>query len=164
MINTQYLPAEWLDEVVPAPVDKPDELLSIVDGRFYLIARDHEGEPDEDWKTEIQDGTFVEFCEFRDHGHWTISVRGADDGSYIISGGEGIPAEANCFVADGDTDTFAESLEDMIAGIAHFDPNHADTFSVHAYHWSDGKPWYFAVVDECAVFSPPGTFGSEAIH
>ena len=167
MTKTQYLPAEWLDENVPPPVDHPDELLRVIDGKFFIVATD---DPDDDeaetwWKTEVVNGEFVEFCQFRDHGHWTITVRLAEEGSLVIEGDTGIPAEANCFYADGDIDTFAESLEDMFGYMRESDPSLAGTFSVHAYHWSKHGAWYFGVDDDgCGYFAEPGTFGSEAVH
>jgi hypothetical protein len=172
MTKTQYLPAEWLDETVPTPVDQPDDLIRVIDGKCFLIASDEDDEDGEDvWKMEVQDGTFVEFCEFRDYGHWDITVERDGDDNLTWRGDAGIPAEANCFYADGDTDTFADSLEAMFEGMLHYDadlllhnPYRSGTFNVHAYHWSEAKPWYFAIVDDCAHFSPPGTFGSEAVH
>lgn len=167
MTKTQYLPAEWLDETVPPPVDQPDDLIRVIEGKCYLIVKDEDDEDGEVvWTLEVQDGTVVDFCEFRDYGHWDITVLPlrTQDGELRWHGGEDVPAEANCFYADGDVDTFADSLEEMFGYMRQSDPDLSGTFSVHAYHWSDPKPWYFSIVDDCAHFSPPGTFGSEAVH
>lgn len=162
-VKTKYLPAAWLDEVCPEPVDHPDDLLRVIDGRTFLVACDED--EDDAWKTEVVNGEFVTFCAFRDHGHWTLSVERDADGRLVWSGGEGIPAEANCFHADGDTNTLADSLDQMFANMQLSDPDLSGEFSVHAYHWSDGEDWYFAIDDDgCGHFAEPGTFGEEAVH
>ena len=160
MTETKYLPAEWLDEVVPSPVAHPDDLISIVDGVPYLVGKFHD-------RMTVTHGEFVEFCEFRDHGHWAITIEEARDadGNAVWRGGETIDAEANCFhFDDGYAEAFGGTLDEMVAAMVEDDPDICGTFSVHAYHWSSGKPWYFAIVDDSAHFSPPGTFGSEAVH
>lgn len=167
MTKTQYLPAEWLDETVPPPVDHPDDLIRVIDGKFYLMVTDdpEDDEADVWWQTEIVNGEFVDFCEFRDHGHWIITVARDADGDLVWRGDGIIPDEANCFYANGDTDTFAESIGAMLRGMAESDPDLSGDIRVHAYHWSDGKPWYFAIDDDgCGHFSPPGTFDAEAVH
>lgn len=166
MTNTRYLPAEWLDEVIPIPVDHPDHLIKVVDGKFRLVGKFHDGTDDTDFTLDVVNGEFVPFCQTRDHGNWTSTVTQDDDGNIVFDGDHAIPAEANCFVADGDNNTFAESLEDMfeqMRAAGGFDL--PATFSVHAYHWSEAGEWYFAVDDDgVGHFAEPGTFGEETVH
>ena len=150
MTKTQYLPAEWLDEIVPDPCDSPDDFIHHHEGKWFLWPNDEDQEERETWSMTIATGETVSFCEFRDHGHWAITITGERDpeGRAVWHGGETINAEANCFhFDDGYCEAFGGTLDEMVAAMVEDNPKVDGTFSVHAYHWSDGANWIFTVRD-----------------
>ncbi len=90
-MKTEFLPEPWLDETIPERGDHPDVFLHSSDGQWYFRpVEDGEDKDQPEYWTALTPGQVVPFCEFRDHGQWTITISRDGDGRPIWSGGEAV--------------------------------------------------------------------------
>lgn len=131
-IETKWLPSHWQDECIPEPQSSPDGFLRRVDEGSWVLR-----DPGGDWQDiPVKHGEVVRFDANRVYGDFCLTVD--EDGSFDTDGG--IPADANCFRLDRDTDTLAESL---FAIVENGDGERLGpgTYDIDAYHWSG--PFFF---------------------
>lgn len=145
--ETRYLPADWLDEIIPTPRADPNEFVMFNEAIGWHLRDPDEAEPfeaEDGWCTPLQPGQVVKFSANRVFGDFTLTV----DGSGYVTDRQ-IPAEANCFRLDHDTDTLASSLEELVNGSGWMhDPLQPGEYDIDAYWWSDEEyPFRFDIVD-----------------
>ena len=160
MSETKYLPGDWLDEEVPETGDHPDAFLICEDGVWSLRPIEDGAVRDQPtfWQA-LKIGDIVVFCEHRDFGFWTVTIAEDQNGKVTFTGGETIPAEANCFWSDAMPDDMGETLQDLVDFIRMEDPGFCGDVSVQAYVWTDGEPWRLERADGKIGFVKEATHG-----
>lgn len=139
---TKFLPASWLDEVVPVPQRDIDAFIHRAEGgTWFLMPVDADDDDDDFYREALEPGQIVEFSAYEDYGDWTIRIN--DDRS-IDAGG--IPDKATHFRLDDDNDTLAYSLIELAAN-GDGSPLPAGEHQVSAWYWSDASYSFRFVVD-----------------
>ncbi|MHA7968999.1 hypothetical protein [Rhizobium sp. CAU 1783] len=155
-VETRWCPEHWLDEIVPALVDDPAELVHLMpDGRWIMVddalSLDDTGHF---CREELTPGQIVTFCAHRNYGDATLTI-GADRS---LSVSPAAPEDATHFALaegrwdGGMFDSAAELAErggdDSIDGI----PLPAGAHEITIWHWSNGTPFRFDPVEGKPVF------------
>lgn len=156
--RTYYLPADWMDETLPNLAAAPTDFVEQdAGGQWWL--RLPVGDIDRDdphYQTEIEPDHAYSWMERRMFGAFSITVK--EDGSW--SGGETIPAEANCFAhADNWDEEIFESLEEFVErGNPDSEGKRLDAgdYDVEAWFWSDEISMMFEVIDGKPSFRTVG--------
>jgi hypothetical protein len=159
-----YLPGEWLDETIPDTGQHPNAFIHREGDAWFLrpIEDGANREQEEFWR-KLEHGDVIEFSVRETHGTWAITIEdwpGSETGTRA-TGGEAIPAAANCFFCVVN-DYVEENLEDCVKAILHNDPEFRGKVSIDAYSWDDAGCWLFSVVDGKATFIQLDA--SHAIH
>lgn len=147
MSQTKFLPEDWSDEVSPAPQPNPDDFIQKTETGFQLHPVDPLDEQEAEFHIQpLEHGEIVTFLEHRHHGNFTLDI--AEDGTFTVS--PDVPAEANCFMSDGNLDTFSRSPKDLAKVL-----ERGERYEIEAYFWSDkdkGIPFRFVVEGDSARF------------
>ena len=149
MTETTYLPHDWLDEQIPDPQPHPDAFLWLCSDRGWILRPLDDDDVDDFPAIPVRPGALVVFSQHRWYGASTVTIdaeRDAD-GEPRWQGGDSIPADANCFVINGEYEDLADTLEEAIGNALTNDPGLSGAVEVDAYHWSNGDPWRFDVTD-----------------
>ena len=72
--DLHYLPADWLDECVPPPLDLPDGFI-FRDGDRWILRPADDDDVEPHLVRELRAGDIVQFCEHRHFGSFTLDVR-----------------------------------------------------------------------------------------
>lgn len=144
--DRKWLPAEWLDEVVPIMEASPVAYVER-EGEGWALrlpkgnpsrSDDHE---EDCWHTKIEPGQIVGFCWTEDYGHFSLTVD--DDGRWKLD--RPVPETATHFWLPFDTETLAESVEDLVKGNDWTGPTDPGTHTMGAYFWSDEVKFRFEI-------------------
>lgn len=135
--NKTFLPADYLDEVVPEPRDTPSAWIVALPGDAYALAPFDEG--DEPTRI-LKSGDLVSFCWHQVFGSLQVTIRSDES---FTSVPEPHPI-ANGFWERGDTDSFAPSLTEFAKGWLQ-NGGEPEIVEVDHYFWSDGEPYRFEV-------------------
>ncbi|MBT9373214.1 hypothetical protein [Rhizobium sp. CSW-27] len=150
MSETKFLPENWADEIIPPPQSSPDAFIrKTAEGfQLYPVGWNVVDEEKSYYVQPLEQGDVIRFIEHRHHGLYTLHI--AEDGSFDVP--PGIPAEANCFMLEGDLegDTLSSSLQEFVESDA---VERGGSYEIEAYYWSDeGTPYRFVVKDDSAHF------------
>lgn len=145
-----WLPADWMDEFVPAPLRHPTDFLHRYDdGSYIVIPKESKDDlrPDGDIEDQIHllfkvaEGDIVRFQPTEQYGSYTLHL--AEDRSFWIEGD--YPSKANCFYHN-DLETLSSSLDELIEtgdGInGLLEPG---SYSVEVYWWGENVAFRFEV-------------------
>lgn len=155
MSKTQYLPADWLDEVSPDPADSPNDFVHCVDGRWVLWPTDEDQEERNTWSLDVAKGDVVEFAEYVDYGHWNLTILEERNqfGHPVVIGDATIPPEANSFYCDDIDEDVFETVSSLVDALCQNDPDMSGEIRVWAYNWTTGHNWAFSVIDGKGSFT-----------
>lgn len=131
-----WLPADYLDEVIPTPRPSPSDWIITLPGDAYALAP---AEDDHEPREILKAGDVVEFYWTESYGTVDIDIRAA--GTFAVVGGT-VDPRANCVRADFDNDT----VDDSVASLAeNWIENGRDpgVFVVDQYSWSKGEDYRF---------------------
>lgn len=145
-VDRRWIPAEWLDEVVPTCGKSPDAFLKR-HGDVLKLAPLDDLDP-EDWPQPeaLSDGQIVLFCWTEQYGDWTVKV--ADDGSFTFP--EGTPPETATHFS------FEDEMEDSPAQLVRLLLDNAGIerggeFEMYCYAWSDPLPYRLKILESGAA-------------
>lgn len=145
-----WIPAEWMDEMVPTCGASPDVFLKRSPEGVLQLAPldDRSGE----WPVaeDLQAEQIVEFCWHEDRGWAVIEVK--DDGSWFLA--EPFEGEANCIVGD-DGDCLASSIGDYVAQLREMGALEAGRHDLSGYYWSDRIAFRVKVLESGAASFEP---------
>ncbi|MBX5112730.1 hypothetical protein [Rhizobium lentis] len=153
----KWLPCRWMDEYVPDPQADPNAFIRHSEELGWYMR------PVEDQDSglflegfgiiELAEGKVVKFNATENYGDLTLTVH--DDGTFATDGD--IPAKANCFRIDRDTDTLQRSLSDLVSGGDYGEKLKAGSYDIDAYWWSEEEyAFTFSVVDGKGQLTPVG--------
>lgn len=126
----QWLPSQWLDEVVPAPQENPDAFIRPLGGGSFELRAPDEPEEDGFFVAPLVPGQVVEFSAFDDYGMMELTLN--EDRTFTTA--EPVPAEATHFMMYMEPDTISGSLEELVRNLD--EPVDAGPFTVLAYSWA----------------------------
>jgi hypothetical protein len=127
----RWLPAAWMDELVPPPHVEPSDFIRGPVGNEWLIAPPPE---DGSWADEehcrmwVSPGETVEFKALREWPDITVTI-GAD-GEVVWH--DPIPDGATLFCIAGDPETAADTIKNALDGYDYS----GDTVDIACYDWS----------------------------
>ncbi|OWV67901.1 hypothetical protein ATY76_13300 [Rhizobium sp. R339] len=144
----KWLPVRWMDEYVPDPQGDPNAFIGYNDEiGFYLrpVEDQDSNSPDQDFGAiEVKEGETVRFYAMENYGDFTLIVR--DDGTFETD--REIPAKANCFRLDRDTDTLQPSLSELVNNGYFGETLKPGSHDIDAYWWSEEEyAFAFSIVD-----------------
>lgn len=151
MSERKWIPAAWMDEVVPTCGASPDDFLKRnADGVLQLTPID--GDEGENWPptVDLQPGQEVHFCWMEDRGTATLVV--GEDGTWFLD--QPFDGEANC-ITDADGDDIAQSVEDYVTQRREY--SLSDTglepgrHELWGWYWSDSIPHRVKVLESGAA-------------
>ncbi|QNQ62208.1 hypothetical protein IB024_00110 [Brucella sp. 6810] len=157
-----WLPADWMDECIPATLRHPTDFIHRCDDGSYIVIPK---ESKDDLRPEggIEDqghllfkiaaGDMVRFQPTEQYGTFTLHL--AEDQSFWIDGD--YPSKANCFYHN-DLETLGGSLNELIeTGDGINGPLEPGCYSVAVYWWGDDVAFRFEVkADGAAHFVRSG--------
>lgn len=136
----RWLPSHWLDEVNPRLEPTPDAFIFKGEAGFRLrCPADSPDHDDENLDDPLDGGQIVEFCWYESYGIHTITV--AADGSWSCP--TSWPAKASHFWLPYDSDTLADSMDELVKGEAWGGPLEPGDLKVGVYFWSEGVSFRF---------------------
>ncbi|MCI0999180.1 hypothetical protein HWD97_03690 [Ochrobactrum sp. C6C9] len=143
-----WLPADWMDEYVPAPLRHPTDFIHRCDdGSYIVIPKESKDDLRPDGGIEDQEhllfkisaGDIVRFQPTEQYGTYTLHL--AEDRSFWIDGD--YPSKANCFYHN-DTQTLSSSLNELIeTGDGINSPLEPGSYSVDVYWWGNDVAFRF---------------------
>ncbi|MCX2696364.1 hypothetical protein [Ochrobactrum chromiisoli] len=148
-----YLPAEWMDEYIPATLRHPSDFIhKCDDGSFIVIPK--KSKDDLTLQSEIEEqehrliklsvGDIVHFQQTEMYGRFTLHV--SEDGSFWIDGD--YPSKANCFY-ESDGENVVDNLNDMVQLCGEDSgPMSAGEHSIQIYWWGDSIAYRFDVTPD----------------
>lgn len=143
----QWIPTDWLDEVVTGLADKPSDFLTRrEDGTLELRPTDPPDDPDvPDWRVKaLTPGEVVKFSWTENYGVGTLIV--GEDGRWTCD--RDFPDTATHFWLPFDSSTMESSLNALVTGEGGWgdaDPLEPGEYTVGAYTWSEGPGIPFTV-------------------
>ena len=136
----RWLPSEWLDEVIPETLEKPDDFIQ-PDGKGKWRLAYRAGHPDAEgavYRLPLVDGEIVDFSWTTSLGDWEVGV---GEGSKPLPPA-GYPHHATHHAIDpGTMGDGLEELFEIAAGWGEL-PEPCETVDVHAYTWGN-EQWRF---------------------
>lgn len=146
--DMKWLPVRWMDEYVPDPQIDPNAFICHNDETGFFL------QPVEDQGSSsfmegfgviaLEEGKTVRFNATEAYGDFTLTVR--DDGTFETDGE--IPAKANCFRLDRDTDTLQRSLSELVNNGHYGETLQPGSYDIDAYWWSEEEyAFTFSIVD-----------------
>ena len=135
----KWLPAEYVDEVIPTPRASAAEWLLQVDGKFYLAGNDIAGDTA---PRELREGEILQFDWTEDHGTAELEIlsptewRG-EDRMPTTPAGHMVMCEA------GNWDSQSDNIATFVECYCDFNkPNLPETVTVEFYAWSNVPTLY----------------------
>lgn len=151
MTKRSWLPAEWMDESIPALGDSPDQFIRTVDSKHFLASID---DADDHWlgMAELSPGQLVNFMWHEPRGTHVITI--AEDGTWKGT----VPTDANC-LHDGDADyeEIWDNVDDIVRQRQENEPKFAGPIDIECWVWSDGTMFRFSIEDGKPKFLEEGT-------
>ncbi|ARM12086.1 MULTISPECIES: hypothetical protein [Rhizobium] len=137
----KWLPCDWMDEYVPDPQTDPNAFVCQDQTGWFLRPVEEE----EDYPfLKLVEGQTVRFNATENYGDFTLTIH--DDGTFETD--REIPAKANCFRLDHDTDTLQSSLSDLVACGYLGTSVEPGSYDIDAYWWSEEEyAFTFSIVD-----------------
>lgn len=143
MSDRQWLPADYLDEVCPPPLDTPTAWIKrAARDRWILFGAGYDND-DETYSLSVAPGEIVKFQWFEDGD--TVDVQLNGDGTYRVLGP--VP-DGNTFHVLYDPESVASTFEDTVTQWIENDPDDGETITIEASTWSD--PIAFRLVVDAA--------------
>jgi hypothetical protein len=144
----KWLPAEWLDESVPALGTSPDAfLLKGFSDIWMLAAADEQERADDSPPCRLlAPGEEVEFCWHEDRGTSVLTIN--DDGSWRCD--PPFDADTNC-ISDIDSDVMGQSVEDYIEQMKSWEGLEPGEHKLWGWVWSDGTTFRLKVLESGAA-------------
>lgn len=156
MTGRSWLPSEWLDEMVPATGQSPDDFLWRNSQGVLMLSpcdelerRDALEENNTSMLRPIAPGEEIEFCWHEDRGWRTVTVR--KDRSWAIN--EPFPADTT-HVFDSDTEILGDGIDDFMKSFLSdnfYDVQLPADLMVHGYVWSEGIKFRVRVAESGAA-------------
>lgn len=147
MSGRKWVPAEWMDEMVPAMSASPDDFLKRdPNGVLQLMPIDRHA--DEVWPPieDLQRGQEIEFCWMEDRGTSVLTMRG--DGTWSCE--PSFEADTN-HIGDADGDIIADSVADYVQQRALDDPLKPGEHTLWGWTWSDSIKFRVKVLESGAA-------------
>ncbi|MCQ0986437.1 hypothetical protein [Jiella marina] len=143
MTTRQWLPSEWMDEIVPGLADDPSDFIEQdADGSWHLRPK-NESDRDNDFFHEVlEPGRVVKWRFFEDYGEVRVTVGEAPD-EFTVH--DPVPDTTTHFVANHDIETLADSMEGLVDGYGWGEPLNKGEHQIQIYRWSDSLPFRFEI-------------------
>lgn len=148
-IERKWLPAEWMDEVIPPCGESPDAFVRRDGDTLKLCPLDWGTETAEEWPaaTDLSNGQIVQFCWTEQYGYVSVTPRA--DGSFEVSGD--IPESANLFAIDEAIhDNIGDLFKDLFGSGVLEASDYDQAHDVFVYAWSNPIPFRLTVLESGA--------------
>ncbi|EJN11821.1 hypothetical protein PMI42_04835 [Bradyrhizobium sp. YR681] len=168
MSDTEWYPADWVDETCPPAKKAPAEYIVPIETGFELgyvrtgdaAAAKFAAHYNTIYNQPLSLGDVVDFISCERLGDVDVTLR--RDGTYVLHGT--LPRVYNALIVDGDIDTLCDSFEEMTRRIQGRGWDELGTLlltdvderrmSMSFANWSDPVPYLFEIVDGKPVFTP----------
>lgn len=143
MTAPKYAPHAWLDEIMPAPLARPEDFVEKDGDRWFLRLPEDDLERDNEFYiTEIEPGQTVDFLIHENYGQFELSI-GADR---RFTTDRPFPDKANGFWIPFDPETMQHSLRGLVEGDGDFALRlEAGEHVIGIYWWSEPTPFRFEI-------------------
>lgn len=148
-----WLPAEWMDEFVPAPLRHPTDFIhQCGDGSYIVIPKESKDDlrPERGIEDQghllfkVAEGHIVRFQPTEQYGTYILHLE--EDRSFWIDGD--YPSKANCFYHN-DIETLSSSLDELIeTGDGIDGPLEPSCYSIDVYWWGNDVVYRFEITTD----------------
>lgn len=147
-MKVEWLPAEYMDEVVPPLRASADAWIVVLDDGAPCLAGEVDGgiAP-----RQLVDGEAVGFQTCTDYGEATLTI--AEDGSYTIK--PPMPPEAQQVMAFGDLESMSPTIDELVTFLKHDGQLEPGEVRLFYYTWADAPALRFDAASR--KFVPAGS-------